>query len=178
LTGTSRTSRLRGLARVLIVAWGWAAGLVVSHTEVVAGDRAPWAPPLVEMTGGITGHLLAWERHERDGSWWTWCPGSRRPVTGACTRWCRSAPAACAHWSHPKPTSKDHDGYSAATGHSRPGYLMILCAGCAYGRRWHLAAGYTLGLGPERPIRFAGLARHAAIGLRLLPGQGLEVVVT
>jgi hypothetical protein len=29
--------------------------------------EAPWAPPLVEMTGGIVGHLLAWERHERDG---------------------------------------------------------------------------------------------------------------
>jgi hypothetical protein len=24
------------------------------------------------MTGGIVGHLLAWERHERDGSWWAW----------------------------------------------------------------------------------------------------------
>jgi hypothetical protein len=24
------------------------------------------------MTGGIVGHLLTWERHERDGSWWTW----------------------------------------------------------------------------------------------------------
>lgn len=31
-----------------------------------------WAPPLVEMAGGIAGHLLAWERHERDGSWWAW----------------------------------------------------------------------------------------------------------
>ena len=39
---------------------------------MVAGERAPWAPPLVEMTGVITGHLLAWERHERDGSWWAW----------------------------------------------------------------------------------------------------------
>jgi hypothetical protein len=38
----------------------------------MAGDGAPWAPPLVEMTGGIVGHLLAWERHERDGSWWAW----------------------------------------------------------------------------------------------------------
>jgi hypothetical protein len=36
----------------------------------MAGEGAPWAPPLVEMTGGITGHLLAWERHEHDGSWW------------------------------------------------------------------------------------------------------------
>jgi hypothetical protein len=26
----------------------------------------------VELTGGITGHLLAWEQHERDGSWWAW----------------------------------------------------------------------------------------------------------
>jgi hypothetical protein len=26
------------------------------------------------MTGGITGLLLAGERHERDGSWWAWVP--------------------------------------------------------------------------------------------------------
>jgi len=39
---------------------------MVSHNEVVAGEGAPWAPPLVEMTGGIVGHLLAWERHEGD----------------------------------------------------------------------------------------------------------------
>jgi hypothetical protein len=26
------------------------------------GEEAPWTPPLVEMTGGIVGHLLAWER--------------------------------------------------------------------------------------------------------------------
>jgi hypothetical protein len=38
----------------------------------MARKRAPWAPPLVEMADGITGHLLAWERHERDGSWWAW----------------------------------------------------------------------------------------------------------
>jgi hypothetical protein len=25
--------------------------------------QAPWAPPLVEMTSGIAGHLLAWEDH-------------------------------------------------------------------------------------------------------------------
>ena len=39
---------------------------------MVAGAGAPWAPPLVELAGGMTGHLLAWERHERDGSWWAW----------------------------------------------------------------------------------------------------------
>jgi hypothetical protein len=33
---------------------------------------APWSPPLVQMPGGMVGHLLAWERHERDGSWWAW----------------------------------------------------------------------------------------------------------
>jgi len=27
---------------------------------------------LVEMATGMVGHLLAWERHERDGSWWAW----------------------------------------------------------------------------------------------------------
>jgi hypothetical protein len=39
---------------------------------VVARDQKPWAPPLVELAGGVAGHLLAWERHERDGSWWAW----------------------------------------------------------------------------------------------------------
>jgi len=32
--------------------------------------EAPWAPPLVEMTGGVVGHLLASERSGVDGSWW------------------------------------------------------------------------------------------------------------
>jgi hypothetical protein len=44
----------------------------ISHTGVMAGDQRPWAPPLVELAGGMAGHLLAWERHERDGSWWAW----------------------------------------------------------------------------------------------------------
>jgi len=30
------------------------------------------APPLVELVGGMAGHLLAWKRHERHGSWWAW----------------------------------------------------------------------------------------------------------
>jgi hypothetical protein len=38
----------------------------------MAWDKTPWAPPLVELAGAIAGHLLAWERHERDGSWWAW----------------------------------------------------------------------------------------------------------
>jgi hypothetical protein len=37
------------------------------------GSRdAPWCPPIVEMSGGVVGHLLAWELHERDGSWHAW----------------------------------------------------------------------------------------------------------
>jgi hypothetical protein len=32
----------------------------------------PWAPPLVEMSGGQVGHLLAWQRHEGDSTWWAW----------------------------------------------------------------------------------------------------------
>jgi hypothetical protein len=38
----------------------------------MAWNATPWAPPLVELAGDIAGHLLAWERHERDGSWWAW----------------------------------------------------------------------------------------------------------
>jgi hypothetical protein len=38
----------------------------------MAWGKTPWAPPLVELAGGMAGHLLAWERHERDGSWWAW----------------------------------------------------------------------------------------------------------
>ena len=38
----------------------------------MAARHTPWAPPLVEMATGMVGHLLAWERHERDGSWWAW----------------------------------------------------------------------------------------------------------
>lgn len=44
----------------------------VSHTGVMAREHAPWAPPLVEMTTGIAGHLLAWQQQEVDGSWWAW----------------------------------------------------------------------------------------------------------
>jgi hypothetical protein len=36
--------------------------------------KTPWAPPLVELAGGMAGHPMAWERHERDGSWWAWVP--------------------------------------------------------------------------------------------------------
>ncbi len=36
------------------------------------GHDAMGAPSLVELAGGMAGHLLAWERHERDGSWWAW----------------------------------------------------------------------------------------------------------
>ena len=43
---------------------------LVSYTGLMAWDKTPWAPPLVELAGGKAGHLLAWERHERDGSWW------------------------------------------------------------------------------------------------------------
>jgi hypothetical protein len=32
----------------------------------------PYCPPVVGMASGPIGHLLCWERHERDGSWWAW----------------------------------------------------------------------------------------------------------
>ncbi len=34
--------------------------------------RRPWSPPIVELTGNGVAHLLAWEQHERDGSWHAW----------------------------------------------------------------------------------------------------------
>jgi hypothetical protein len=33
---------------------------------------APWCPPIVEMSSGMVGHLLAWEMHEHDGTWHAW----------------------------------------------------------------------------------------------------------
>jgi hypothetical protein len=33
---------------------------------------APWCPPIVRMSSVMVGHLLAWEMHERDGSWHAW----------------------------------------------------------------------------------------------------------
>ena len=59
---------------------------IVPHTGLMAWDKTPWAPPLVELAGGMTGHLLAWERHERDGSWWAWVSGFMGPVGDAITR--------------------------------------------------------------------------------------------
>jgi hypothetical protein len=44
----------------------------VSSNTGVVGGQPPWCPPLVELTGGAIGHLLCWEQHERDGSWWAW----------------------------------------------------------------------------------------------------------
>jgi len=38
----------------------------------MARGRAPWAPPLVQMSTGMVGHLLAWEKNEADRSWWAW----------------------------------------------------------------------------------------------------------
>jgi hypothetical protein len=32
----------------------------------------PYCPPVVGMASGPIGHLLCWDRHERDGSWWAW----------------------------------------------------------------------------------------------------------
>jgi hypothetical protein len=53
-------------------------------------NKTPWAPPLVELAGGMAGHLLAWERHERDSSWWAWVSWVHRLVADAITRrpWC------------------------------------------------------------------------------------------
>ena len=38
--------------------------------RVVPADA--WAPSAVEMSGGMVGHLLAWEKIEGDDSLWAW----------------------------------------------------------------------------------------------------------
>lgn len=32
----------------------------------------PACPPLVQVGEETVAYLLAWEQHERDGSWWAW----------------------------------------------------------------------------------------------------------
>jgi hypothetical protein len=32
----------------------------------------PYCPPVVGLASGPVGHLLCWERHDRDGSWQAW----------------------------------------------------------------------------------------------------------
>ncbi len=34
--------------------------------------REPWSPPIVQLAGNGIGHLLCWELHERDRSWYAW----------------------------------------------------------------------------------------------------------
>jgi hypothetical protein len=38
----------------------------------VSRQDALWCPPIVQMTGGTVGHLLAWELCQQDGSWRAW----------------------------------------------------------------------------------------------------------
>ncbi len=38
--------------------------------ELLSGR--PWSPPIVELAGDSVAHLLCWEQHERDGSWYAW----------------------------------------------------------------------------------------------------------
>jgi hypothetical protein len=44
---------------------------VAAQNHDLPGSR-PWSPPIVELAGDGTGHLLCWELHERDGSWHAW----------------------------------------------------------------------------------------------------------
>ena len=51
---------------------------MISYHDLVAAQdsglyaRQPWSPPIVELTGGVIGHLLCWEQHERDRTWYAW----------------------------------------------------------------------------------------------------------
>jgi hypothetical protein len=43
----------------------------VFYREVMPPEPL-YCPPVVGMAGGMIGHLLCWDRHERDGSWRAW----------------------------------------------------------------------------------------------------------
>lgn len=45
---------------------------VISKTDILSGEDAPWCPPIVKMGDGIVAHLLAWELCQIDGSWRAW----------------------------------------------------------------------------------------------------------
>jgi hypothetical protein len=51
-----------------MVSYPWA---VAALDDELLG-RCPWSPPIVELAGNGVAHLLAWEQHERDGSWHAW----------------------------------------------------------------------------------------------------------
>src|SRR5690348_14474538 len=104
---------------------------VISHTGVMAARHTPWAPPLVEMATGMVGHLLAWERHERDGSWWAWVswvhesggrrdhkvgPGAGRqsaPAGAARGLQGSAAPGSWPRWADPQSIARPGAGTSA-----------------------------------------------------------------
>lgn len=61
--------------------WVWFQFILISATPGIEQDfvywgmarrKPPWAPPLVELSIGVVGHLLAWEMIEADGAWWAW----------------------------------------------------------------------------------------------------------
>src|ERR1700726_1556169 len=51
-----------------MVSYPWPAA---AQDDGLLGGR-PWSPPIVELAGDGVGHLLCWEKHERDGSWYAW----------------------------------------------------------------------------------------------------------
>ncbi len=44
---------------------------MAAQGDELPGGR-PWSPPIVELAGDGAAHLLCWELHERDGSWYAW----------------------------------------------------------------------------------------------------------
>jgi hypothetical protein len=83
-------------------------------------DQAPWAPPLVEMTGGIVGHLLAWERHKLDGSWWAWVSCVHESGGQRYHKVVQVRAGSLRPLEPPEPTSKCHGAYPAAAGATIP----------------------------------------------------------
>jgi len=69
------------------------------------------------MTGGIVGHLLAWERHERDGSWWAWVSWVQEAGDRRMHKVVQVHAGSLRRWSRPRTY---HGGSTAATGTATP----------------------------------------------------------
>jgi len=54
---------------------------VAAQGDELPGGR-PWSPPIVELVGDGAAHLLCWEQHEQDGSWYAWVSIIRVQSTG------------------------------------------------------------------------------------------------
>ena len=63
-----RATRQADLELSNMVSYHWP----VAEPDDWLHSHRPWSPPIVQLAGDGIGHLLCWEKNERDGSWYAW----------------------------------------------------------------------------------------------------------